>query len=252
MTPEVARWRGQTVWWRYSSPPFPPQGVNWRGFLLRHKYAYTVAQQVIARPTGRVVVFVDHNNAYKDARRAFFEDYDPGVMGQYAPRLLGDLLIARGPAGRTLEEVRLYTGRPDGSRDARTYAAHMRQSAAWAKQARVRQLYRALRYPPNYPASPAVQKGVDVALAVDVVRLFVEKRFDVGIVVSTDTDLVPALEAVIEIHGSDALPIEVAAWRSERSQKRLRVAGKNVYCFELALADYGAVRDLTDYNIPTH
>ena len=211
-----------------------------------------MAQQVISRAVGRVVVFVDHNNAYKDARRAFFAEYDAGVMGQYSPRLLGDLLIASGPAGRTLEEVRVYTGRPDGSRDARTYAAHMRQSSAWAKQARVTQMYRPLRYPPNYPASPALQKGVDVALAVDVVRLFVEKRFDVGIVVSTDTDLVPALEAVIEISGDGAdLPIEVAAWRSERSQKRLRVAGKNVFCFELDFAKYGSVRDLTDYNIPT-
>jgi NYN domain len=53
---------------------------------------------------------------------------------------------------------------------------------------------RPLRYPKAWPAEKAQEKGVDVALAVDFVVMAVTRVYDVGILVSTDTDLVPALE----------------------------------------------------------
>lgn len=55
---------------------------------------------------------------------------------------------------------------------------------------------RPLVYPPDYPSRPAREKGVDVQLAVDFVSGALAGRFDVGIIMSTDTDLYPALEAV--------------------------------------------------------
>jgi hypothetical protein len=48
---------------------------------------------------------------------------------------------------------------------------------------------RPLRYPKAWPAERAQEKGVDVALAVDFVMLAVTGAHDVGILVSTDTDL---------------------------------------------------------------
>ena len=55
---------------------------------------------------------------------------------------------------------------------------------------------RALRYPPGWPAAPAQEKGVDVALAVDFVKLGIEGEYDMGVMMSTDNDLLPALEVV--------------------------------------------------------
>ena len=55
---------------------------------------------------------------------------------------------------------------------------------------------RALRYPPDWSAALAQEKGVDVALAVDFVKLAIEGEYDVGVMMSTDNDLLPALEVV--------------------------------------------------------
>ncbi len=59
-------------------------------------------------------------------------------------------------------------------------------------------LARSLRYPRNWPNERPQEKGIDVQLAVDLVRGYVAQEFDIGIVASTDTDLLPAIEAVIE------------------------------------------------------
>ena len=69
-----------------------------------------------------------------------------------------------------------------------------------------------------------------MALAVDFVMLAVTGAYDVGILVSTDTDLRPALEAVVALRGRGGPHCEVAAWTSSRSAPRLRIAGANLWC----------------------
>lgn len=74
------------------------------------------------------------------------------------------------------------------------------------------------------------EKGIDVQLAVDLVRGYVADEFDIGIVASTDTDLLPAIEAVLDLdrkRGYD--PVEVSAWRAQGYSQQLRVAGRNLY-----------------------
>ncbi len=201
----------------------------------------------------RCIVFVDEQNVYRDVRRALFEEYDPTPMGQVSPRLLAELLVAarQTEPPRELTEVRVYTGRPSEVRDQRTYWAHMRQSASWERDPLTRLIWRTLRYPNNYPEQPPRQKGIDVHLAVDMVRLYVEDRYDVAILASTDTDLVPALEALFEIdRGRGYPPVEVAAWITELQPKRLRVSGRDMWCHQLGFGDYQKVGDLTDYNVP--
>ncbi|HEY8629929.1 MAG TPA: NYN domain-containing protein [Gaiellaceae bacterium] len=199
----------------------------------------------------RVVVFVDEQNVYRDIRRALFQDYDVPQMGQLSPRLLAQLLVDRRPdPPRELQQIRVYTGRPSEAHDAQTYWAHMRQSSAWERDALTRLKWRMLRYPPSYPQVPPRQKGIDVHLAVDMVRMYVEDKYDVAILASTDTDLVPALEALFELdRGKGYAPVEVAAWITELQPKRLRVRGHQMWCHELAFADYQKIADRTDYNI---
>ena len=81
----------------------------------------------------RIIVFVDVQNFYRSARRAFFDDAaDPHRLGQFNPQALGELLCAR-DAGRTLAEVRLYTGRPDAYLQPAAYRANVRQCQAWER-----------------------------------------------------------------------------------------------------------------------
>jgi len=108
---------------------------------------------------------------------------------------------------------------------------------------------RELRYPPDWPKRPAQEKGVDVALAVDFVMLIAQRECDVGILFSSDTDLVPAVEAVLALRPDDAAACEVAAWAAPGGRPRsLSVRGASIRSHLLAEADYRSVADPTDYS----
>ena len=70
---------------------------------------------------------------------------------------------------------------------------------------------RALRYPQGWPAVPAQEKGDDVALAVDFVKLAIEGDYDIGVMMSTDNDMLPALE-VVHNHDQGRIHAAVPAW----------------------------------------
>ncbi len=98
-----------------------------------------------------------------------------------------------------LTSVRVYRGRLSPDHQLAAARASDRQAAQWERDRRVTVVRRQLRYPKGWPAEPAQEKGIDVALAVDFVRLACENAYDVGILFSRDTDLVPALEAVRDL-----------------------------------------------------
>jgi uncharacterized LabA/DUF88 family protein len=195
-------------------------------------------------------VFVDGQNFYRDTRRAFFSDGHPSQIGQVDPVKLATLLVEKGtaPSGvqRVLDECRIYTGVPSPDRDPKGNAARLRQNAAWTA-AGAKVLGRPLRYPKGWPDRPAEEKGVDVELAVDLVFNGARQNYEVGIVVSTDTDLVPALQAVSNLYRAWGKPrLEVAAWMPLR--KRLRLPEVPIWCHLLERADYDLVKDETRYS----
>jgi uncharacterized LabA/DUF88 family protein len=165
---------------------------------------------------------------------------------------LGRLLVSKQPLGtsepRELKEVRVYRGRPDSSKEPKTYGAHMRQSDAWEK-AGVKLFARPLRYPHDWPAKPPEEKGVDVQIAIDIVTMAIRGELDVAILVSTDTDLRPALEAFFLLPLEEPRTIEAAAWKSPTFKKALRLPDQHVWCHFLEEDEYRGVRDLRDYNI---
>lgn len=200
----------------------------------------------------RTWVFIDGQNCYHDARRAFYQEEDPRLCGQIDPMALGTLLVEKGTANdgreRSLERVTIYKGMPSSKHDSRSYGAYRRQKSVWIGRG-TRVVDRPIRYPEDYPKTPAVEKGVDVALAVDLVYNGLRRFYDLAIVFSTDTDLVPALEAMCELRRAWGEPrLEVATWAPTR--KRLRVDGSPFWCHQLAQADYERVRDQTDYTAP--
>lgn len=213
--------------------------MNWRGYL----YAPLVAD--------RVIVFIDAQNVYRLAKDCFGGTPPNHTDGQVNPLLLSELLASRGPAGaeRALSEVRVYTGRPESSKEPKSYAAHMRQCQAWERLGVV-VIPRTLRYPPSWPAERAREKGVDVQLAIDFVAGAVDGRYDVGVIFSTDTDLRPALEFVAErFNGSPRA--ESAAWSAPNGNRGLRALNpRPTWCHMLDRAAYLSVRDPRDYNVP--
>jgi uncharacterized LabA/DUF88 family protein len=200
----------------------------------------------------KVWVFIDGQNLYRDTRRAFFKETDPSNIGQVDPVKLATLLTDKGtaPQGtrRVLDECHVYVGVPSSDKQPNANAARLRQNAVWeASGAKVHG--RPLRYPKTWPANPPEEKGVDVELAVDLVFNGARQNYDVGIVVSTDTDLIPALQAVINLNRAWGTPrVEVVAWAPLR--KRLRLPTTPIWCHRLDQADYDTVKDETRYASP--
>ncbi len=203
----------------------------------------------------RVKVFIDYQNAYSLAREAFGNpDVDIFTFGQVSPRRLGVLLKTNGEAvdaQRELTEVRVYRGEPSAKHSPVGQRACQRQVRFWDAQAAVMSVSRPLHYRPiawdrgGRPTRWEVrEKGIDVLIAIDMVMGAVRDEYDVAVLVSADTDLVPALEAVLMLDKR----VEVASWRPEHGWgKRLNVQGQNLWCHWLERADFDHVRDDTDY-----
>ncbi|MFC0864314.1 NYN domain-containing protein [Sphaerimonospora cavernae] len=198
----------------------------------------------------RVVVFMDYQNVHGSALRAFWPRGTHPANGHIDPYRLGQLIVQKRTTNgypSRLAQVRIYRGAPNPRRQPAAAAANDRQSDAWTRSPKVLVRRRPLRYPTRWPHEPAVEKGIDVALAVDVLRLAaVDDSYDVGVVLSGDTDLVPAIEAV---QGLKCGHIEVAAWRGGGG--RLRIDGtSSPWCRWLDESDYRAFLDPTDYSRP--
>jgi hypothetical protein len=173
----------------------------------------------------RVAVYIDWQNAYKTAREAFGMQAMPNEHGNFSPYQLGRILAAgngRGVGGGRLVRVELHRGLPSQKHDLRGYAANRRQSAAWINEnpAIVIPRLRPLRYPRNYPADPAVEKGIDVQLALGAVEWTLTGQCDVAVVFSHDTDLLPVPEVIARLAGPDH--VETASWTSPTFSSRLR------------------------------
>jgi uncharacterized LabA/DUF88 family protein len=200
----------------------------------------------------RVVVFLDYQNVYMGAREAFHAFGSRPQDGQVDPYKLGDLIVSRGQQfDRELAEVRVYRGQPDSQRDPHGYAANDRQCRHWQSLPKTAVITRTLRYPRNWPQEREHEKGIDVQLAIDLVAAAVRVEYDVGILMSTDTDLKPALEFVRDMQGNPYPRCEVAAWSSPHGySRRLSIAGRQIWCHWLDASDYEAVADRTNFAVP--
>lgn len=197
----------------------------------------------------RVVVFIDGQNVYEDFRRAFAPIPPRSTDGQFRPAALAGLLANRGPYFEDwqLAETRIYVGKPVAEHDPRSAAAHDRQVASWeASGVTVRG--RPLLYPREWPTQKARQKGVDVELALDVATMAFDRHYEVGIIVSTDTDLVPVVELVHRIRGTDPTP-RICVIRFEGLEKQIRHpdVAVRLFAFKLTKQDYLTVHDPTVY-----
>lgn len=87
-----------------------------------------------------------------------------------------------------------------------------------------------------------------MALALDFALMASRGEYDVGVLMSTDTDLKPALEVVA---ASTTARAEVAAWSTAAGySRRLSIKGHRLWCHWIEETEYRQIQDTRDYNIP--
>ena len=204
-------------------------------------------------PDTRVVVFIDYQNVYHCARDLFGDpDESPSMLGSVYPRDLGDLLCGLGKGvdpHRLLAGVRVYRGQPDSRSGTKLSRAFDQQVAAWRETPGVSVHTRPLKYhrtsdPGRKAKWVAREKGVDVMMALDISIGARSNSYDVAIVVSSDTDLLPALEDAVSV----GKRVETATWWVPKSPRGpLRVPGRRIWNHYLDKSLFDLVRDDTDY-----
>lgn len=193
----------------------------------------------------RVVVFFDYQNVYGWARRKFQPTGASASSGHIWPKATAELLTRRRGRPSTLVDARVYRGRPNPERQARSARANDRQADDWSRSG-ASVIRRNLQYPPRWPDVPASEKGIDVALAVDLVHFAIAGQIDAAIVFSSDKDILPAIELV---YNQTPCHVEVACWSGA---PRLRFDGtQSPWCHFLTETDYLGVEDQTDYADPS-
>jgi uncharacterized LabA/DUF88 family protein len=194
----------------------------------------------------RVAVFIDWQNTWHAAREAFGWTDFPNEYGNYSPLRLAELVTERNGrrAGGQLVRVNIHRGLPSNKHDPRSYGAVRRQAQAWISESSelVVPRLRPLRYY-GKEAEPR-EKGVDVDMAVEAIRVVMSNRCDVAILFSHDTDLLPVIDAIAELKGLSA--VETVSWVAEGFRSRLRTQ-RRIYHHALAENDFLWVEDRTNY-----
>ncbi len=156
----------------------------------------------------RVHAFIDGQNFYHSVRRAFgytFPNYDPLRLAQAVTALTPD---------RQLTRIHFYTGTPKSEQN-RRWHRFWRAKIRAMKASGVRVVTRTLLYSPGLVlmedgSTQTVpiprEKGIDLRLALDLLRLARHGEFEVALIFSQDSDLA---EVVQEI---DALRKEMDRW----------------------------------------
>lgn len=160
----------------------------------------------------RVDVFIDYQNVHMTGHRTFCP-YGAEVHAcQVDPVIIAEAIVKGRAPGGVVQTVRVFRGRPDPRKEPNLTRYWDKRAARWKRDPRVELFSRQLRYPSDFGqpgcTEKAREKGIDVNLAVDLLDRAISSAFDVAVVFSHDTDLIPAFELA---HNRGA-HVEIAGW----------------------------------------
>jgi uncharacterized LabA/DUF88 family protein len=196
----------------------------------------------------RAVAFFDGQNLFRHAKAAFGH-----IHPNYDPKKLFEAICAEN--GWRNQAVRFYTGIP-GAKGDPMWQGYWSNRLLQMRRAGIMVTTRELRYhdievmqadgTPKIE-SVAHEKGIDVRLALDVVRLARQKQYDVGVIFSQDQDLAEVVSEVKEIAREQTrwLKVVSAYPNGPNATARRGIDGTDWYKIEQPL--YDANLDQRDY-----
>lgn len=196
----------------------------------------------------RAVAFVDGQNLFHSVKRAFGYTYPNYDVQALATRIAAD-------HHWTLSEVRFYTGVPDGA-DNPAWNAFWVAKLAQMGRLGIRVYSRPLRYRNRAVRLPdgathafldGEEKGIDVRIAIDIIRLAHRRVFDVAMIFSQDQDLSEVAEEIRQIAREQDRWIKVAsAFPTSPAAQNRRGIDKTDW-IRIDRAMYDACLDRRDY-----
>lgn len=170
------------------------------------------AAAVSAPPLPRLITFFDGQNIAKCAEELF--GYE---MANYDPQLLSEHVAAR--LGCDLVEVRFYTGMHKPTEHVVLYnwwtakLHRMRNRGIFVTQRTLAYTYESVSQQDGTVRRRAIarEKGIDLRIGLDMVRLARSRAYDVVVVFSQDNDLGEATDEVKRIAQEQARFIKVAS-----------------------------------------
>lgn len=161
----------------------------------------------------RTIVFIDGQSLYRSAKEAFGYFYP-----NYDVKLLSEKICSG--QGWRIKEMRFYTGVPDLQDDA-LWHNFWNNKLTNMGQKGITIFSRALRYHNEKWTCPSCnkihtslvghEKGVDVRIALDAIRLAHEKLYDVAVIISQDQDLSEVADEVRRISAEQNRWIKIAS-----------------------------------------
>ncbi|MBI3619282.1 NYN domain-containing protein [Candidatus Peregrinibacteria bacterium] len=163
----------------------------------------TVRRQSFFTPgtsSKKAAVFIDGSNWYHKLKKLLAVP-QPGDIRSMRPPVDFDVrtFATELVTPETLTDIRYYIGK------IRRIRGDMKSETLYGKQQKLlrflqkQNVHLGLGHLIAYPDGSFHEKGVDILLAVEMIRLALDGRYDVAYLVSSDTDLVPAVEECIRL-----------------------------------------------------
>ncbi len=205
---------------------------------------------MVSEPTvKRAIVFIDGQNLFYAVKEAFGYTYPNYDVLALAECVCGD-------NGWQLEETRFYTGIPDPNDDQKWHSFWTRKLSVMGKMG-IHIYSRPLRYRnqtivlPNgsrHTVLVGQEKGIDVRIALDVVRLARENKADVFVLFSQDQNLSEVAEEIRVIARQQDRWIKIAsAFPVSPTYKNTRGINKTDW-IKITRKIYDSCIDRRDYN----
>ena len=159
----------------------------------------------------RVVTFIDGQNLYHATRESFGYTYPNFDVKSLSQKICQT-------KGWNLTQVRFYTGVPDKSDDSvwnHFWVAKMRvmswqQVVVFSRSLRYRNQRIKLPDGTDHTFLVGVEKGIDVRIAIDVIRMAHHNEYDVALIFSQDQDLSEVAQEIRTISQEQDRWIKVA------------------------------------------
>jgi len=196
----------------------------------------------------RTVVFVDGQNLFHAARESFgypFPNYDAAALTQAVCHNYG----------WHLSQVRFYTGIPDPADDAFWHDFWSAKLGVMGRQG-IHIFSRSLRYRNRTVRLPdgtvhtflsGEEKGIDVRIALDVIRMAHHRLYDVALIFSQDQDLSEVAEEIRVIAGEQNRWIKIASAFPFSPTTRNRRGVNKTDWIRIDRATYDRCLDRRDY-----